>query len=77
MWLVICGTQLRMRGIILRENPEKLTEPDAREQVTMSMLAEVVVVGIALIRERVGRTPEDQAQERDPDQDQDPEPAGR
>ncbi|MFG3255079.1 amino acid permease [Streptomyces sp. NPDC048172] len=79
VWLVICCTQLRMRGIILRENPEKLTvrmwlfpyltwvtigmisfvlvymltEPDAREQVTMSMLAAVIVVGIALIRERV------------------------
>ncbi|WP_210592161.1 amino acid permease [Streptomyces sp. GESEQ-35] len=86
VWLVICGTQLKMRGIILRETPEKLTvrmwlfpyltwatigmisfvlvymltEPDAREQVTMSMLAAVVVVGIALIRECVGRKPEAQ-----------------
>ncbi|MEV6170804.1 amino acid permease [Streptomyces sp. NPDC051954] len=86
VWLVICGTQLKMRGIILRETPEKLTvrmwlfpyptwatigmisfvlvymlaEPDAREQVTMSMPAAVVVVGIALIRERVGRKPEAQ-----------------
>ena len=81
VWLVICCTQLRMRGIILRENPEKLTvrmwlfpyltwvtigmisfvlvymltEPDAREQVTMSLLAAVVVVTVALLREKFGK----------------------
>jgi GABA permease len=79
VWLVICFTQLRMRGIILRENPDKLvvrmwgfpyltwatigmisfvlvymlTDDDGREQVLLSTLAAALVVGIALVRDRV------------------------
>ncbi|MFF8815073.1 amino acid permease [Streptomyces pactum] len=81
VWLVICLTQLRMRGIILREAPEKLvvrmwlfpyltwatiamivfvlgymfTDDANRDQVSMSVLVAVVVVGIALLRERLGK----------------------
>ncbi|MGW0559798.1 amino acid permease [Streptomyces sp. NPDC003016] len=81
VWLVICFTQLRMRGIILREAPEKLIvkmwlfpyltwataamitfvivymafDDAAREQVLLSLLVAVVVVGIAFAREKVKR----------------------
>ncbi len=81
VWLVICFTQLRMRGIILREAPEKLIvkmwlfpyltwataamimfvivymafDDVAREQVLLSLLVAVVVVGIAFVREKVKR----------------------
>ncbi|MGW0551655.1 amino acid permease [Streptomyces altiplanensis] len=81
VWLVICFTQLRMRGIILREAPEKLIvkmwlfpyltwataamimfvivymafDDAAREQVLLSLLVAVVVVGIAFVREKVKR----------------------
>ncbi|MFG2191642.1 amino acid permease [Streptomyces sp. NPDC048639] len=80
VWLVICFTQLRMRGIIQRETPEKLTvrmwlfpyltwatiamisfvlvymltDDAGREQVLLSLLVAAIVVGIALVRERVG-----------------------
>ncbi|MEV8566673.1 amino acid permease [Streptomyces sp. NPDC051322] len=79
VWLVICFSQLRMRGIILRENPERLvvrmwlfpyltwatigvisfvlvymlTDPAGRKQVILSVLAAVLVVAVALIRDRV------------------------
>ncbi|MEV6791724.1 amino acid permease [Streptomyces sp. NPDC051320] len=79
VWLVICFSQLRMRGIILRENPERLvvrmwlfpyltwatigvisfvlvymlTDPAGRKQVLLSVLAAVLVVAVALIRDRV------------------------
>ncbi|MDN0200164.1 amino acid permease [Streptomyces sp. S.PNR 29] len=79
VWLVICFAQLRMRGIVLRENPEKLvvrmwlfpyltwatialisfvlvymlTDPAGREQVIMSVLAAVLVLAVALGRDRV------------------------
>ncbi|MFD7499798.1 amino acid permease [Streptomyces sp. NPDC059850] len=79
VWLVICFTQLRMRGIILRENPDKLvvrmwgfpyltwatigmitfvllymlTDDAGREQVLLSTLVAALVVGFALIRERI------------------------
>ncbi|RNG17700.1 amino acid permease [Streptomyces botrytidirepellens] len=79
VWLVICFTQLRMRGIILRENPDKLvvrmwgfpyltwatigmilfvlvymlTDDAGREQVLLSTLAAALVVGIALVRDKV------------------------
>lgn len=81
VWLVICLTQLRMRGIILREAPEKLvvrmwlfpyltwatiamivfvlgymfTDDANRDQVTMSVLVAIVVVAVALLRERIGK----------------------
>jgi GABA permease len=80
VWLVICFAQLRMRGIILRENPDKLvvrmwlfpyltwatiamisfvlvymlTDPAGREQVIASVLAAVLVLAVALVRERLG-----------------------
>ncbi|WP_030607234.1 amino acid permease [Streptomyces sclerotialus] len=79
VWLVICFAQLRMRGMILRDDPSKLvvkmwlfpyltwatigmisfvlvymlTDPAGRQQVTLSLLAAVLVVGIALVRDRV------------------------
>ncbi|MET8179570.1 amino acid permease [Streptomyces sp. NPDC005336] len=79
VWLVICFTQLRMRGIILRESPEKLivrmwlfpyltwatigmisfvlvymlTDKDGREQVILSALVALLVVGFALVRDRI------------------------
>ncbi|MEU6113238.1 amino acid permease [Streptomyces sp. NPDC047117] len=79
VWLVICFAQLRMRGMILRDDPSKLvvrmwlfpyltwatigmisfvlvymlTDPDGRQQVTLSLLAAAVVVGIALVRDRL------------------------
>ncbi|MEV1019207.1 amino acid permease [Streptomyces sp. NPDC050264] len=82
VWLVICFTQLKMRGIILREQPEKLvvkmwlfpyltwatiamisfvlvymlTDDAGREQVLLSLLVAVVVVGISFVRERVQRS---------------------
>ncbi|GAA2956419.1 amino acid permease [Streptomyces enissocaesilis] len=88
VWLVICFTQLRMRGIILREAPEKLIvkmwlfpyltwataamimfvivymafDDAAREQVLLSLLVAVVVVGIAFAREKVKRGRKVQAQ---------------
>lgn len=81
VWLVICFAQLRMRGIILRESPEKLvvrmwcfpyltwvtigvilfvlvymlTDETGRQQVLLSLLAAVLVVAVALIRERRAR----------------------
>ncbi|MFI7384753.1 amino acid permease [Streptomyces sp. NPDC049813] len=81
VWLVICFTQLRMRGIILREQPEKLvvkmwlfpyltwatiamisfvlvymlTDDAGREQVLLSLLVAVLVVGVSLVRDRVQR----------------------
>ncbi|WP_413809486.1 amino acid permease [Streptomyces sp. OE57] len=85
VWLVICFSQLRMRGMILRENPEKLivrmwlfpyltwatiamisfvlvymlTDKDGREQVILSALVAVLVVAIALVKDRLtaGRGP--------------------
>ncbi|KUJ69316.1 amino acid transporter [Streptomyces albus subsp. albus] len=80
VWLVICFTQLRMRGIIQREMPDKLivrmwlfpyltwltigmisfvlvymlTDEAGRKQVLLSMLVAVVVVAIALVRDRLG-----------------------
>ncbi|MDT0454856.1 amino acid permease [Streptomyces sp. DSM 41527] len=83
VWLVICFSQLRMRGIILRENPEKLvvrmwlfpyltwatiamisfvlvymlTDDSAgggRIQVLLSVLLAAVVVGVSLVRDRLG-----------------------
>ncbi|MFF7654580.1 amino acid permease [Streptomyces sp. NPDC007983] len=79
VWLVICFTQLRMRGIIQRENPDKLvvrmwgfpyltwatigmisfvllymlTDKDGRDQVLLSTLVAVLVVGVALVRDRI------------------------
>ncbi|MBI0377765.1 amino acid permease [Streptomyces albiflaviniger] len=79
VWLVICFSQLRMRGMILRENPEKLivrmwlfpyltwatiamisfvlvymlTDKDGREQVILSALVAVLVVALALVKERL------------------------
>ncbi|QNS06253.1 amino acid permease [Streptomyces xanthii] len=79
VWLVICFTQLKMRGIILREQPEKLvvkmwlfpyltwatiaaisfvlvymlTDDAGREQVLLSLLVAVFVVGFSLVRERL------------------------
>ncbi|MFE1765549.1 amino acid permease [Streptomyces angustmyceticus] len=84
VWLVICFSQLRMRGIILRENPEKLvvrmwlfpyltwatiamisfvlvymltddSEGGGRIQVLLSVLLAAVVVGVSLVRDRLGR----------------------
>ncbi|GAA2336027.1 amino acid permease [Streptomyces kunmingensis] len=81
VWLVICFTQLKMRGIILREQPEKLvvkmwlfpyltwatiamisfvlvymlTDDAGREQVLLSLLVAVLVVGVSFVRERVQR----------------------
>ncbi|MET7800590.1 amino acid permease [Streptomyces decoyicus] len=84
VWLVICFSQLRMRGIILRENPDKLvvrmwlfpyltwatiamisfvlvymltddSEGGGRIQVLLSVLLAVLVVGISLVRDRLGR----------------------
>ncbi|WP_405597703.1 amino acid permease [Streptomyces sp. NBC_01410] len=82
VWLVICVTQLRMRGIILRESPEKLIVRmwlfpyltwltigmivfvlgymvydggDAREQVLLSLLVAVLVVGVAVVRQMLGK----------------------
>ncbi|WP_413101248.1 amino acid permease [Streptomyces sp. Inha503] len=85
VWLVICFSQLRMRGMILRENPEKLivrmwlfpyltwatiamisfvlvymlTDKDGREQVILSALVAVLVVALALVKDRLtaGRGP--------------------
>ncbi|MEU6329883.1 amino acid permease [Streptomyces sp. NPDC047049] len=83
VWLVICFSQLRMRGIILRENPEKLvvrmwlfpyltwatiamisfvlvymltddSEGGGRIQVLLSVLLAAVVVGVSLVRDRLG-----------------------
>ncbi|WP_328389658.1 amino acid permease [Streptomyces sp. NBC_00400] len=83
VWLVICFSQLRMRGIILRENPEKLvvrmwlfpyltwatiamisfvlvymltddSEGGGRIQVLLSVLLAVLVVGVSLVRDRLG-----------------------
>ncbi|WP_274558431.1 amino acid permease [Streptomyces spiramyceticus] len=88
VWLVICFTQLRMRGIILREAPEKLIvkmwlfpyltwatagvitfvivymayDDAAREQVLLSLLVAALVVGIALVREKLRRGKERQDQ---------------
>lgn len=81
VWLVICFTQLRMRGIVLREAPDKLvvrmwlfpyltwatigmisfvlvymlTDPDAREQLVLSLLVAALVVGISLVRDRIAK----------------------
>ncbi|MFI1157677.1 amino acid permease [Streptomyces sioyaensis] len=84
VWLVICFSQLRMRGIIQRESPEKLivrmwlfpyltwatiasisfvlvymltddSEGGGRIQVLLSLLIAVLVVGISLVRDRLGR----------------------
>ncbi|MEU8782374.1 amino acid permease [Streptomyces sp. NPDC048637] len=84
VWLVICFSQLRMRGIILRENPDKLivrmwlfpyltwatiasisfvlvymltddSEGGGRIQVLLSVLLAVLVVGVSLVRDRLGR----------------------
>ncbi|MFF8789784.1 amino acid permease [Streptomyces sp. NPDC015125] len=83
VWLVICFSQLRMRGIILRENPDKLvvrmwlfpyltwatiamisfvlvymltddSEGGGRIQVLLSVLLAVLVVGVSLVRDRLG-----------------------
>ncbi|SED40191.1 gamma-aminobutyrate:proton symporter, AAT family [Streptomyces sp. 2224.1] len=83
VWLVICFSQLRMRGIILRENPEKLvvrmwlfpyltwatiamisfvlvymltddSEGGGRIQVLLSVLLAAIVVGVSLVRDRLG-----------------------
>jgi GABA permease len=81
VWLVICVTQLRMRGIIQRESPDKLVVRmwlfpyltwltigmilfvlgymiydggDARDQVLLSMLVAVLVVGLAVGRQKFG-----------------------
>ncbi|WP_164764565.1 amino acid permease [Streptomyces lydicus] len=85
VWLVICFSQLRMRGIILRENPDKLivrmwlfpyltwatiasisfvlvymltddSEGGGRVQVLLSVLLAVLVVGVSLVRDRLGRS---------------------
>ncbi|MFI9051636.1 amino acid permease [Streptomyces sp. NPDC053427] len=90
VWLVICFSQLRMRGIILRENPDKLvvrmwlfpyltwatiamisfvlvymltddSDGGGRIQVLLSVLLAVIVVGISLVRDRLGRTAEKEA----------------
>ncbi|MEV6568108.1 amino acid permease [Streptomyces kronopolitis] len=90
VWLVICFSQLRMRGIILRENPDKLlvrmwlfpyltwatiamisfvlvymltddSEGGGRIQVLLSVLLAVLVVGVSLIRDRLGRGAADKA----------------
>ncbi|WP_434589469.1 amino acid permease [Streptomyces sp. A5-4] len=80
VWLVICLTQLKMRGIILREAPEKLVvkmwlfpyltyataamivfvigymiydDGEPRKQVLLSLLIAALVVGIALVREKM------------------------
>ncbi|QDQ11567.1 amino acid permease [Streptomyces spectabilis] len=79
VWLVICFTQLRMRGIILREQPEKLVvkmwlfpyltwvtigmisfvivymlyDDAGRKQMVLSLLVGALVLGIALVREKV------------------------
>ncbi|MFI0904635.1 amino acid permease [Streptomyces sioyaensis] len=84
VWLVICFSQLRMRGIIQRESPDKLivrmwlfpyltwatiamisfvlvymltddSEGGGRIQVLLSLLIAVLVVGISLVRDRLGR----------------------
>ncbi|MEU5541832.1 amino acid permease [Streptomyces sioyaensis] len=84
VWLVICFSQLRMRGIIQRESPEKLivrmwlfpyltwatiasisfvlvymltddSEGGGRIQVLLSLLIAVLVVGVSLVRDRLGR----------------------
>ncbi|MEU5208601.1 amino acid permease [Streptomyces sp. NPDC020742] len=84
VWLVICFSQLRMRGIIQRENPEKLlvrmwlfpyltwatiamisfvlvymltddSPGGGRIQVLLSVLVAMLVVGISLVRDRLGR----------------------
>ncbi|AJT65524.3 GABA permease [Streptomyces lydicus] len=84
VWLVICFSQLRMRGIILRENPDKLvvrmwlfpyltwatiamitfvlgymltddSEGGGRIQVLLSVLLAVIVIGISLVRNLIGR----------------------
>ncbi|AVZ73035.1 amino acid transporter [Streptomyces lunaelactis] len=82
VWLVICVTQLRMRGIILREMPEKLVVRmwlfpyltwltiamilfvlgymvydggDARDQVLLSLLVAALVIGIAVLRQVLGK----------------------
>ncbi|GAA3371597.1 amino acid permease [Streptomyces sannanensis] len=80
VWLVICFTQLKFRGIILREAPEKLVvkmwlfpyltwatigmisfvvvymlfDASGREQMVLSLLVAAIVVGIAVVRERLG-----------------------
>ncbi|HET6857427.1 MAG TPA: amino acid permease [Streptomyces sp.] len=87
VWLVICLTQLKMRGIILREAPEKLVvkmwlfpyltyataamivfvigymiydDGEPRKQVLLSLLVAALVVGIALVREKMRKdTPGD------------------
>ncbi|WP_329179884.1 amino acid permease [Streptomyces decoyicus] len=90
VWLVICFSQLRMRGIILRENPDKLvvrmwlfpyltwatiamisfvlvymltddSEGGGRIQVLLSVLLAVLVVGVSLIRDRLGRNTAEKA----------------
>ncbi|WP_327701291.1 amino acid permease [Streptomyces decoyicus] len=90
VWLVICFSQLRMRGIILRENPDKLvvrmwlfpyltwatiamisfvlvymltddSEGGGRIQVLLSVLLAVLVVGISLVRDRLGRNTAEKA----------------
>ncbi|KUF14764.1 amino acid permease [Streptomyces silvensis] len=79
VWLVICFTQLRMRGIILREEPEKLVvrmwlfpyltwvtigmisfvivymlyDDAGRKQMVLSLLVAALVLGFALVREKV------------------------
>ncbi|MFD9909048.1 amino acid permease [Streptomyces sp. NPDC059063] len=79
VWLVICFTQLKMRGIILRETPEKLVvkmwlfpyltwvtigmisfvivymlyDDAGRKQMVLSLLVGALVLGFALIREKV------------------------
>ncbi|WFB09573.1 amino acid permease [Streptomyces sp. LX-29] len=80
VWLVICFTQLRMRKIIERENPEKLVvrmwlypyltwatiamitfvigymffDDANREVVSLSVLVAVLVLAIALVRDKLG-----------------------
>lgn len=90
VWLVICFSQLRMRGIILRENPDKLvvrmwlfpyltwatiamisfvlvymltddSEGGGRIQVLLSVLLAVLVVGVSLVRDRLGRNTAEKA----------------
>ncbi|MCQ4081894.1 amino acid permease [Streptomyces sp. RB6PN25] len=81
VWLVICFSQLRMRRIIERESPERLTvkmwaypyltwatiamiafvigymftDASGRQQMILSLLAAALVLGVAVVRERLRR----------------------
>ncbi|MFD5701647.1 amino acid permease [Streptomyces lasiicapitis] len=83
VWLVICFTQLKMRGIILREQPEKLVvkmwlfpyltwitigmisfvivymlyDDAGRKQMLLSLLVAALVLGIAVVREKIRPRP--------------------